>query len=360
MAASATDYRNDRTPAGGRGRHGAFARLAVLISLVALGAAPAPTAEELAARRAKIDAMDPATRQELLRRYERFSQLSAEEQQRLRDLQAEISADPNSERLHRILERYHEWLKTITPSQRAELAELPYDKRVERIERIQRHQKIGQRLESLAPQDTPAIMRWIYDLAKKYGDDVVADMDERDRDRFARLDRSAQQRWLVFRIFGGRRGSQRQSRVTPDDIERLAVRLSDGARAELAADGSPEAQRRLVGAWVYGTLYRSGSWRGDRRVNPLIGEELLEFLQDEVPPAERERLLKKPREEMLRELRKMYFERGHREDGLPPIGPQFDRRRRSGRSKGPRPDKADDGPQDGTPAPGEPEPRDKT
>jgi hypothetical protein len=80
-------------------------------------------------------------------------------------------------------------------------------------------------------------------------------------------------------------------------------------------------------------LYRSGSWRGDRRGNPLITEELLEFLQNDLPPAEREQLLKKPREEMLRELRKMYFERGHHDDGRGPPRPPFERRR-DGRPKG--------------------------
>ena len=66
----------------------------MLAVLAALGAASAPTAEELAIRRAKIAAMEPSQKQVLLRRYERFSQLSPEEQERLRNLQTEISRDP--------------------------------------------------------------------------------------------------------------------------------------------------------------------------------------------------------------------------------------------------------------------------
>jgi hypothetical protein len=303
-------------------------------ALAVLGAATAPTAEELAARRAKIAAMDSAQRQELLRRYERFSQLAPAEQKRLRDLQAEISADPQAARLHQVLERYHEWLKTITPSQRATLAELPPDKRVDEIERIQRHQRTAQRLEQLTSQDTREIRRWVYDLVKQHRAEVIAAMSEPDRRKFNKQDKTSADRWLIYRIF-------RESRVTPQDIERLAERLSDSARAELAADASPQAQRRLVGTWIFGLLYRSGSWRGDRRVNPLIGDELLEFLQNDVPPAEREQLLKRPREEMLRELRKMYFERGHREDRLGP--PPFERRRKGG-------------PKGSPPGPGAPEP----
>jgi hypothetical protein len=316
---------------------GPLGRFALAAALVALAAGTAPTADELAARRDKISQMDPIQRQELLRRHERFRQLSPEVQGRLRDLQAQISADADSERLHQILERYHEWLKTITPSERATLAELRPEKRVEQIAHIQRRQQTAQRLEHLERQDTREIMRWIYDLVKKHRDDVIADMDEPDRKRFEKQDESTQRRWLIYRIFGGRRGGQPESRVTPQDIERLAARLSEGARAELSGEDSPEAQQRLVGMWIFGTLYRSASWRGDRRVNPLIGEELLEFLQNEVPPAYREQLLKKPRDEMLRELRRMYFEHGQGEDRLGPTRPPFDRRRKSGRPKGPRP-----------------------
>ncbi len=114
-------------------------RGAVLVAALAmLAAAPDPAAEELAARRVRIAKMDANQQQELLRKFERFQALPAEEQNRLRKLQAEITADPNSERLLDLLGRYHEWLKTITPSQRARLAELPAKERVHEIERITR------------------------------------------------------------------------------------------------------------------------------------------------------------------------------------------------------------------------------
>ena len=49
---------------------------------------------------------------------------------------------------------------------------------------------------------------------------------------------------------------------------------------------------------------------GGAQASPLVGEELVQFLQNEVPPPQRDRLLKLPREKMLEELRGMYFERG--------------------------------------------------
>ena len=275
----------------------------------ALAAGPATTAEELAARRERIDRLEPSQQQELLRKYQRFQAMPAQEQQRLRELQAEISADPDSERLHQVLERYHEWLKTITPSQRATLAELPPRQRVKQLEHIQRGQRADEQLELLSRHDRRNIMGWISALVKEHRQDVLASMSQEDRRRFNERDASTQHRWLIYRTFRGSRNSEHDSRVTQQDIDRLAERLSDEARAELAKATTLEAQRRVVGMWVYATLRRSRSWRGGR-VNPLVGEELLQFLQNEVSPARREELLKMPREEMLRELRRMYFEQG--------------------------------------------------
>jgi hypothetical protein len=162
---------------------------------------------------------------------------------------------------------------------------------------------------------------------------------------------------LVYRMFGRSRGGQHESRVTQDDIDHLAQKLSQPARAEIGKAGALEEQRQIVSGWIFATLRRSDSWQGGRRANPVVGEELLQFLQNEVAPARREELLKMPREEMLRELRKMYFERGT-PDGRFPGGRRPDGPRGPNRPKGPRGDAPDDrpppekpGPNDSTPMP---------
>ena len=162
-------------------------RGAVLVAALAmLAAAPDPAAEELAARRVRIAKMDANQQQELLRKFERFQALPAEEQNRLRKLQAEITADPNSERLLDLLGRYHEWLKTITPSQRARLAELPAKERVHEIERITRGQRDAQRLEPLTWQDMHEIRQWVEKLIDKHRDELVAGLSSRYRSWYDR------------------------------------------------------------------------------------------------------------------------------------------------------------------------------
>ena len=301
-----------------------------------------------AARRARVEGLDAGKQQDLLRKFERFEALSPAEQQRLRELQAQITADPNSQKLLLVLERYHEWLKTITTPQRAKLAELPAKQRVDQIEAIQRERRDAQRLEPLNRQDMREIARWIDALVERHRKELVAGIPQRYREWYDRqTDADAKRMALVFRLFGRSREEEQDSKVTEEDIEKLSKKLSDSARAELAKADSLDAQRRVVRGWVFASLRRSNSWQRERRGNPVVGDELLQFLQTEVPPAERERLLKKPREEMLQELRKMYFERSGgprrsfdgRGEGHRPDGERRDQFRRGPRPGGPEPSK---------------------
>jgi hypothetical protein len=273
-------------------------------------AASAPAAEEdLAKLRKSIAQLKPHEQRDLLRKYERYSAMPAEEQQHLRDLQAQISNDPNSGRLYQVLARYHEWLKTITPSERAALSEMAPADRVAEIKRIHRRQEDAQRLQPLTREDRREIRNWIDQLVDQHRGELVASISDRYRKAFEEADPLQKRMALVYLIFG-RRGRESESRVTQVDIDRLAAVLSPSARGELAKAGTLEAKGKLVRGWILASLRRYESWQGGRRDNPVVAEELLQFLQNDVPQAERERLLKMPREEMLRELRKMYFEQG--------------------------------------------------
>ncbi len=338
--------------------------LAMVAAVVLLTAVDELSDQDLVDRQARIASLDESARQDLARKFERFQALTPEEQDRLRALQAQITADPDSERLMQVLSRYHEWLKTISTAQRAQLAELTPHDRVEAIEDIRRTQRDAQLLEPLTRDDMRSVRRWIDELVQRHRKELEADIPERYRDWYQRqTDPSTKQMALVFRLFGRSRGGQNESdsKVTQDDIERLTAKLSESAKAELAKVASIEAQRRVIRGWVFASLRRSSAWQRERRGNALVGEELLRFLQSEVPPAERERLLKLPREEMLQQLRRMYFERG----GGPPRGSFDERPGPSGDFRPRRGDKSRDderrGQRDGKPSPSadqNPKPRD--
>lgn len=310
----------------------------VFATLAAVVAAPAVADDALAARRAEIARLQASEQQELLRKQERFNQLPLAEQERLRKFQAMLDADEDAERLQGVLERYHEWLKTLTPSQRTRLAELEPSERVEEIRRIKKMQRIAlerhQRVEVLSPSDMKEILAWTEDFVWQSKKTLMADMPKEYLQRFEKYDRKRQQRTLLLRAFERSRheGKGGLEKLEQEDIDRLAKRLSEPAQKKLSEASSLADERRLVGMWIGTSVYRLDPWPNSRKPNPLMVEELLQHLQNDVPPPERERLLKLPREQMLDELRAMYFERRRGEPG--PGRPWFDGKGSGDRGKG--------------------------
>jgi hypothetical protein len=300
--------------------------------------------DDLAARRSQIERLQPAEQQELLRKQERFSELPLEEQDRLRSLQAALDADANAEKLQQVLLRYHEWLKTLTPSQRSELALLQPKERVQQIKRIQRQQQAAReqarRVELLSNQDMRTVVRWTEDLAWELRDRLLANMPEPQRRNFDKGNEQRQRRILLYRALSLERGRRPRSgapllAIDQPDIDRLAAELSEPARQELAQAGGLPAQRRVVTGWIGTAVHRLEPGHAGRKLGPLAGEDLVQFLQKDVPLPQRERLLNMPREQMLEELRGMYFERGRGDTGYPggPRPPWLDGKP-SDRSKG--------------------------
>lgn len=318
---------------------GRRAILGMLLTAAALTAASAdePRADQLATREARINEMAPAEQQELLRRQERFNALPADEQDRLRKLQAAIDADPNAERLQRVLSQYHEWLKTLTPAQREELADMSPEQRVEQIKRLQKRQRAArehaQRVELLSKQDMREIVKWTEDIVWRKRKDFLSAMNKGQVKSFEKTEPERQKRALLYRAMNDRARRERGGLnwIDPKDLARLSPKLSEPAQRELAAAADPPAQRKLVATWIGTALHGLEPWQGMRRPSPLAGDELVQFLQNELPPQQRERLLKMPREQMLEELRGMYFDRGR---DLVPGGPP----RRDGRPGGPKGD----------------------
>ncbi len=322
-------------------------RGAAVVGILLGACASKVQADDLAARRAEIARMQPAEQQELLRKQERFAALPQEEQDRLRALQAAVDADPHATQLHLVLARYHEWLKTLTSSQRAELAALPTEQRVQQIKRLQRQQQAARERahhsEVLSKQDKIEIVRWLEDFVWKRREAVIASLSREQREKFDKGDAKAQRRIVLYKSFErARRGSKSGSpiglsAIEQQDIDRLQEKLSPAAKQELAQAGELSTQRRLLFAWVGMSLHAVDAAPHPRHMAPLMGEELVQFLENDVPAQEREELLKLPPDQGFERIRGMYFQRGRElEPGGPgrwmPGGP-FDRP--GGRFEGP-------------------------
>lgn len=317
-----------------------------IVLLVLGGASVGWASDDLAARRLEIEKMTPAEQQDLLRRQERFATLPTEEQRRLRELQTALDADPHAKQLQQVLKQYHEWLKTLSSSQRAELADLGPADRVAQIKQIMQQQEAARqqfrRAELLSPKDAQEIVRWIEDILWAHRERLVAQMSPQRREAFEHFELPRQRRALLYFAYqqARRTGSGGALNVVQQsDIDRLAEELSPGAKEALnQAQGLP-AERRIVGGWIGPALHRLETQQAVRKVAPWVDDEIVRFFQNELKRPERERLLKMPREQMVAELRKMYFER-ERPDVDMPTGPgppaRFRDMQSGDRFKGPR------------------------
>ncbi|HEY2893746.1 MAG TPA: hypothetical protein VGJ16_06025, partial [Pirellulales bacterium] len=159
--------------------------------------------DDIEQRREQVAHMQPSEQQDLLRRQERFLALPVEEQNRLRQLQAQLDADPNSERLNQTLLRYHEWLKTLTPAQRARLAELPPEERVAQIKRMRQQQHAARerthQADLLTWQDMKQVLRWTEDFVWERRETVLQEMASELPQRYESWDPQRQKRYLLMR-----------------------------------------------------------------------------------------------------------------------------------------------------------------
>jgi hypothetical protein len=299
-----------------------------VISVVCLGTGGSLRGDDdLDARRREIASLSPADQQELLRKHERFLALPEAEQERLRELQAAIDADPEGERLRQVLAGYHEWLKTLSTGQRSELAAKPPAERVKDIQRIMRHQEMQRRNELLTRHDKREVMRWIEDLVWQQRELLFAGMDKRRREWFEQRNEEDQRRALVFEAIERSRRSRGQERmeIREEDIDKLAKKLSDRPREELAKQADLASKRGIVGGWVFSTwLERMDYGRGPRRPAPLPEADVAQFFENELPALKREELMSLPQSEAREQLRRMYFDRQERgpffRDGRPGRG----------------------------------------
>jgi hypothetical protein len=114
--------------------------------------------ELLAQRRAEVAAMSAAEKDQLRVQYRRFSDLPREDQQRLRQLDAELSSAEDAQELRQTLRRYHRWLRTVSLMQSRELVDLSGepDRKALRVEE----------LSPLSRADAAAVEAWLKDCVR--------------------------------------------------------------------------------------------------------------------------------------------------------------------------------------------------
>ena len=282
---------------------------AMLVGMLVLlvGSAAAADSTDPAQRLASLA---PEQKEELLRKKERFDALPAGERERLRELHTSLSAAPNSPALSQTLDRYCEWLKTLSSAQRAELKDMPAEKRIERIKELlkqQENQRFQEYAAGLPPEDRDTINRWLDEFVMRNEEEILQRLPSDMRRRLSEApDDEARRRMLIMPL-QYRRSDSDMPLPTREDFDKLLASLSPTTKKQLEQAKTPEERQSRTRDLVRAAIF-------SRFFPPVSDEELRKFYTS-LPTESRERLEAFDHEQMTRELRRMYYYEKFRERG---------------------------------------------
>lgn len=262
-------------------------------------------ADRLAERRAKAAGMSRLQKAHLLQTQMRFQALPPAEQERLRQLNRRIDQDPQAGALRQTAQRYYAWLKTLPMYRRAELQETPPQQRLDAIQRALEEES-AQAVRRPRPQDAEALWRWMQQYAQRHEAEVLAALPP-DRQHEWQSDPEHRRRLVMSLLWmHGPSASLKIPRPSQKEMEELYRRLSPQTRQHLQAM-PPEGQWKRIASWarylVHYQVDRATGW-----IPPEVSEaELLHFFEYELSPEQIDVLLALPADQMLQELRRLYF-----------------------------------------------------
>ena len=155
------------------------------------------------------------------------------------------------------MERYYEWLKTLSETQRAELLDHSVDERIAKIREIREQQQrdffglVGET--RLPDEDISPLIQWVEQWVRSKQDDIRQIAQSLPgRNRFGRMLRGDPGRWAsgLYLILGRVAPDQAEQLINEDDITDLRDELSDQAVSILDDQIEFEDRRRLVHRWV--------------------------------------------------------------------------------------------------------------
>jgi hypothetical protein len=289
----------------------------VLIVAAAAGWSSGPSDDVIEQRRSRLERMTDAEKTALLEKKRRFDDLPDEQKYQLRKLCEDLTAHPQRDHLRKLLERYNDWLRTLSPGTKAEILSLPIKQRVARIE-ADLNKPDPQRFQRffgspLSREDLNVINQWLDQFIDHHIKEILAALPDNRFDEIKlRYDPDKHRRRLAFILF--RLESPNLPRPTREDEQRLQEALSPEAQKVLKNGTSEEEVSQMLGHWIRGATFFRVTYSFSR-------EELDKFVAT-IDANQRERLESLPRDQMYRELNWMYFGHWYRESfGDPMPGP---------------------------------------
>ena len=280
-------------------------RSLIALGLVLLIAGPVWALDYLAERREQVEQMSGEERDDLREKYLKFEALPPADQDQLRRLHEQLESDPQGDRLRRILLRYHEWLKTLTPGERADLLSLAPTERVTRIKAIKREQEA--RAASLAggPQLLPRRRCAGRAVWRRSAERITAGVKPARRQEINGLEGAARHKALGLVAWAHWRTGNKLPVVSPTEVQRLIDQLSPAPRRALEAPSAGPDRVKIIHDWVQ-AIGRARFNNGGKGGSQISATDLANFMDHDMSQAERDRLMAMPQDEMKRELRRLY------------------------------------------------------
>ena len=254
---------------------------------------------EVSANRARFEAMDATAKNELIRKWHRFQALPEDRQEKYRAFHEKLNEEPNRDELKTVLDRYSNWLVTVSPTERARIKEANLDDAIAKI--------VEQRLQQ---------------SLRNAGLDDQTRLSTEDARRL--LD------W--FRSVGGRRANWD---FRPEDLDALQFGLSKEPRelmakfevGEIGIEGSNEplgdVRMQLVQNWLRQIMF------------PIPNDQQMQEIYEDLSEKEKEAILELGGDPMA--IRRKMIEYYHRRLGI-----DFRRGGQRMRTRRPDEDESDD------------------
>ncbi|MEM7314384.1 MAG: hypothetical protein AAF497_14650 [Planctomycetota bacterium] len=237
----------------------------------------------------------------LQNKHDRFEKLSPEEQTRMRKLHRELASHDRAKRLHQVMQKYQQWLKSLSDSERSRLLDLPPAERIEQIKKLKVEQDrkwLREYGSELRTSDIRALSQFIQEYTEQHKPELSQIVPEFARSRLRDI-RSPIMRSFAFWSMATRSGEP-LPKPSEQEWEKLTQSLSQAARTQLAKATTDEDKFESVHAW-----FRTIIMRPDR-LESIPKKELEDFFFNELTPEERDELRDMAPDEMQRNLRMLY------------------------------------------------------
>jgi len=267
----------------------------------------------------KLKSMSATEREQVLRNLDRFRKLSEDKKWELRKLRTDLKADAAQHgQLSRVMDNYYEWLKTLTPGQRSDLAEQPDSARRRKLvaEIMTRQQRASDTTprRRRSPLDATVLEQFFGVLgAELQAKGYINETDLSSRSGLSRY---------FFILRRGFSGTFPPEWLSPELGEKLLGTLPDPAQRAVLRDPDPRVRlSRLLG------MVALSLQQAVRDVEDQIPGEELEKFFIEMSGEEQDEVMRRPYSEQDRRLRQLYMKSRGQEQALagnlPPIMQQF-------------------------------------